>query len=380
MAAEENVSLNLLRAGAAVLVVAGHSRNFLFRDWSVVPHTVFNRAFYTLGSLQHSAVMVFFVLSGYFVGGHILARSTAGTFDWRSYAVARLTRLWVVLLPALVVTAVCGGVALLVVPHASITVGSPLYSLGLPAHLAHALSPLRALENVAFLQDIHGHVYGNNGPLWSLAFEFWYYVAGPLLIVGVVTRSGTGVALVAGLCIVLAFVGPDAAKYFVVWLFGLGVAIGAPRVPPLVRTGPIQCVGVVVLLAAMVADKARPGFASDALLGLIAAALITSLIEDAKFPIRIRGSVTRVSRYAHSSYSLYAIHFPIAALAAAVLIPSVVNRWAPSALHLAAYIAFVAALIVIAWAFAWATERRTDAVRRRALAATSVRPVAAANT
>ena len=51
----------------------------------------------------YTGVDVFFVLSGFLVGGAVMRAGPA--FDWRTYAIARLSRLWVVLVPALLLTA-----------------------------------------------------------------------------------------------------------------------------------------------------------------------------------------------------------------------------------------------------------------------------------
>ena len=38
------------------------------------------------------------------------------------------------------------------------------------------------LGNLAFLQDFFARPYGSNGPLWSLSYEFWFYLVFPLLV------------------------------------------------------------------------------------------------------------------------------------------------------------------------------------------------------
>src|ERR1039458_8382680 len=43
----------------------------------------------------------FFVLSGYLVGGSVLRSVRTGSWSWRAYLLGRLSRLYVVLLPAL---------------------------------------------------------------------------------------------------------------------------------------------------------------------------------------------------------------------------------------------------------------------------------------
>jgi peptidoglycan/LPS O-acetylase OafA/YrhL len=43
------------------------------------------------------------------------------------------------------------------------------------------LGPEVLLGNLVFLQAILVPTWGSNGPLWSLAFEFWFYIWFPTL-------------------------------------------------------------------------------------------------------------------------------------------------------------------------------------------------------
>jgi peptidoglycan/LPS O-acetylase OafA/YrhL len=61
--------------------------------------------FYLATGLGHQAVMAFFVLSGFLVGGTVVSRAECGQWSWIDYAITRMTRLWMVLLPALLLTA-----------------------------------------------------------------------------------------------------------------------------------------------------------------------------------------------------------------------------------------------------------------------------------
>ena len=86
--------LGLIRGGSALLVIVGHARNFLIVDSAeIINPTLLIKIFYLLTSLHHEAVMAFFVLSGYFVGGSVLGSLKRGHFTWINYALARLPRL-----------------------------------------------------------------------------------------------------------------------------------------------------------------------------------------------------------------------------------------------------------------------------------------------
>ncbi len=92
--------LDLLRACAALEVVSSHLRTFLFKNLPALQDpSVVAKVFYYLTGFAHEAVVVFFVLSGYFVGGSVIA--SKGVDFWPRYLVQRVSRLWIVLIPSL---------------------------------------------------------------------------------------------------------------------------------------------------------------------------------------------------------------------------------------------------------------------------------------
>ena len=69
-------SLDFIRWSAAMLVVVAHARHLLFVDYYLLVykdptflHSISNKLFYFITGLGHEAVVLFFVLSGYLVGG-----------------------------------------------------------------------------------------------------------------------------------------------------------------------------------------------------------------------------------------------------------------------------------------------------------------------
>ena len=175
-------NLDLLRGLAALLVCAGHLRAFLFVDFAqVMSPGIFDRLFYFATGLGHQAVVVFFVLSGYLVGGSVLLAYESHRWSWMNFALRRMSRLWMVLLPALALT--------LALDSLGRYMASPGYEGALNLVYNSAPTPanpadLRAatfLGNAIFLQTIEVRCFGTNGPLWSLANEFWYYALFPLI-------------------------------------------------------------------------------------------------------------------------------------------------------------------------------------------------------
>ncbi|MBX6359770.1 MAG: acyltransferase [Acidobacterium ailaaui] len=175
---QASVLLDLLRALAALLVCLEHWRNLFYVDYGqIASHRILFALPYVVCGAGHQAVVIFFVLSGYLISGSIFRMMRHGEWSWRLYLTHRLVRLWIVLVPALLL-------------------GAALDFAGLHFHLAPALyagqtgthmmnrvpETFRACSffgNLFFLQGILTTTFGSNTPLWSLANEFWYYILFP---------------------------------------------------------------------------------------------------------------------------------------------------------------------------------------------------------
>lgn len=105
--------LDFVRASAAVLVLACHIRGLFFVDFAqILRPTWLDKAFYFFTGLQHFAVIIFFVLSGFFVAGSVHSGIQSGRWSWRDYASRRMARLWTVLVPTLTLTCFWDAVSL----------------------------------------------------------------------------------------------------------------------------------------------------------------------------------------------------------------------------------------------------------------------------
>jgi peptidoglycan/LPS O-acetylase OafA/YrhL len=185
----------------------------------------------------HLAVIVFFVLSGYLVS---LNAHREGN-DWKRYALDRLTRLYVVIIPALIVTAaVCFFV-------------TRLHPEAMQGALAKGEQPIRYLLNLLNLQQIWWLCAdpGINGPFWSLGYEFWYYVIlGVFVFCGGMTRPLL-ILLIAG------FVGPKILALLPAWWLG----VAAQRASVHASLAPLwlgHCTGFLLSLAGMLSLLLNP--------------------------------------------------------------------------------------------------------------------------
>ncbi|MFI5495097.1 acyltransferase family protein [Actinoplanes sp. NPDC051859] len=365
-------ALNALRTVAAVLVVVYHLRTLLFVDAAAAGDGALTGFLYAVTGLGPAAVLVFFVLSGYWVGGSVLAAFRNDRFRWAGYATARLSRLWIVLVPAVALTAVLDHLGLALLGHTSIYLGDPAYHHTVPAEdLAGRLDPLSALGNVTFLQTIAVPTYGTNASLWSLAYEAAFYAIFPLALYawkgsgGVPARIANLVLLLA----VCALVGPAVLMYLPVWLMGAGVALFRRQIAErLVALRPLvltlaRTAAAVAVAAAMWSTYLSYSSRNVLVLAGATTVLLVLLVEDLHWTGLPGRVLDALSGYAESSYSLYAVHLPIAAMMAALLVPQAAHRWAATPAHWLALLALSAVLVGAGWLFAWATERHTPRLR-----------------
>ena len=96
--------LDALRFIAAFMVLLSHSRNTFFPAFGDLPaeqQNVVTMAFTMFWRMGHEAVIIFFVLSGFLVGGRGWERIKDGTMSVGSYAIDRFARITPPYLPLL---------------------------------------------------------------------------------------------------------------------------------------------------------------------------------------------------------------------------------------------------------------------------------------
>jgi len=386
------VHLDCLRGLAALLVCLEHLRAFLFVPFAQLKSpNLLERAFYFVTGLGHQAVMIFFVLSGFLVGGSVISARQTGRWSWPGYALRRLSRLWMVLIPALLLTLFwdqLGRHQFAAGYHGDFRA---LYNSG-PAPGAPAdLHPSTFLGNAFFLQTISVNCFGTNGPLWSLANEFWYYLLFPLVLGGIVSVSSFKFqvsslrsplsALRRLACIALALIVmvllPGAILWGgLVWLLGAGVFA-------LMQNGrarswaahPLWIFGSGLLALGLLAASrmGRLGGANDLLLGLGFAGLVAGLaarseLSGFKFPLSafrfpLFQWYARLSAAASEfSYTLYLVHFPLLAFFFFAVFQG--RQVAPGLGSAFWFAGILAVVLLYAAIIYWCFERNTDRCRK----------------
>lgn len=365
----------MVRGLAALAVCLGHARAFLLVDYAESGGGALATLFYFAVGLHVQAVTVFFVLSGFLVGGSVLRARAQGKWSWGGYLLRRLTRLWVVIVPALLLTLfwdLLGGQAN---PAGYAGAWYARLSSG-PVPGVYDLSPANFVANLLFLQNFATYPYGSNTPMWSLSSEFVYYLMFPLAVQALVSRESRWMRAAAAAAVVaLAILMPRLIIVGgLVWLFGV-VAFAALNHAPTARAvarWPVALAGFAAMAAVLVVGRGQwsPGF--DVLLGVSFGATVPWLARAAA-PWRWYRRVALA--LSELSYTLYLVHFPLLAwLYFAVVGP---DQWRFGAAGVALYAAVVAGVLVYAAAIWWLFERNTDRVRAFLVRRLAARAVAA---
>ena len=215
------------------------------------------------------------------------------------------------------------------------------------------------LGNVLFLQTILVPHFGSNGPLWSLANEFWYYVIFPLCFFAIRSKSAliwrllcAAIALI--LCCVLPF---NLVLYGIVWLLGFCIVLIETHIS-------IRSIGfrglTLASIVLFVATLYSPRYlmpnqrAIDFTVAIAFSVLLFFLV---KMDIRSR-MLNRVFEILSGfSYTLYLTHYPFLALLSCAVFANKKIQLSLTALPI--FLAFYCAAIFYAFCVYLIFEKNT---------------------
>jgi peptidoglycan/LPS O-acetylase OafA/YrhL len=170
-----SVWFDFIRGCAALAVFIGHARvlflSSIVAEIGLVSKTRVSPALTTTESISfsHQAVIIFFVVSGYFVGGSVIRGLRSNTWSSTDYIIQRLTRLWTVLVPALALTTLLDLTGISIFGTDGIY-GSPLGQRMVFPNILDRLTIETFISNLCFIQVIAAPTYGTNSPLWTVLF------------------------------------------------------------------------------------------------------------------------------------------------------------------------------------------------------------------
>jgi peptidoglycan/LPS O-acetylase OafA/YrhL len=363
--------LEFCRWAGALIVLAVHSTNAFvsLSDIMTAPHAapVYGWWFFASFELGHQAVISFFVMSGYLVGGGVLVNIRKEKAFLREYFIHRVARIYIVVAPALVLTFIADSLGRNLLPEPG------YYDNALfQGHFGAAIF----IANLANLQEIFFPFYGTNSPLWSLACEFWYYAIFPLLALplarnySALTRY-SGFVLGAALLLAFGAASPWFRFGFLLWV--LGALASLPR-RPLIAS---RWVSVVLYVLAVIPIRLLvrgPQLAAHPWLQDLADIVGTLLFCNLMLTVRLSSEFgwdflrPKFHRtLADFSFSLYSIHMPLLILFRAAADSLMGPAWArqnATPAHWATLAGVMALTIAIAYGFSRLTEAHTGAARR----------------
>lgn len=348
--------LDAIRALAALAVLFGHMAHIRFtggdyyflREWNIAS----------------DAVVVFFVISGL-----VIAYAAERDGDLRTYSYNRATRIFTVIVPALILTLVFDAIGTRITMEA--------YPQGYYQHLSWSEFLFRGLTlTPQWLGMMEPVRLGSNGPIWSLSYEVAYYMIFGFAVFLSGARRLVLIALVAFLA------GVPILALMPAWLLGVLVwrRVSNPQATPLSRPlawtfavgAPIAMValkwmGVADALAALTANAFAPAnykavlLYSDEVLWNTLLAILMALHLIGVAPLMAASSWRESERLARAirwlaggSFSLYVMHYPTLQLLDAALPESLpfYNLW------------LMAITLAVCFGFAALFERPLKAYRR----------------
>ena len=344
------LALDLVRALAAFTVLAAHVRGASWVEFGALPsgqQTAPVYAFFALTRLGQEAVMVFFVLSGLLVGGKLIERVRNGAFRLEDYAADRAVRIFLPLIPACIFTVAINWMV-----------------FGISPDIA------QLCLNIVGLNGVLSPTLTNNGPLWSLAYEIWFYVLGGALAVAFSRGHVSAIAIAFLGVLVFSVLN---ASYLLFWAAGavMVLVLSARRAGAMAIFGAAcaSC-GVVLVQLAMAsksveASAAVPLFVAEAVLCIGFSLCLPFLCRNATSSVL--APFGRAIRFASSiSYTVYLVHYPVNAALGAVL-PKARDV---DAAAFGLFLTRLAICLLVALAFWWCFERNSGrlklALRRRA--------------
>jgi len=331
---------------AALIVFFGHVRGSSFVEYGALPtesKNTLTAIFFGLTRLGHEAVIVFFVLSGFLVGGQVIRHLKERRFDVISYCIERSTRIFLPLVPACLLTAALGLASLQPIPNWP-----------------------TLLSNMIGLNGVITPTLNGNAPLWTLAYEIWFYIlAGAVAHYFSSRRSRPATFFVIGYSVCVFSI--LAAHYLLIWCAGaivvLMLGLSARRSMAIVG----------VFLAVLGVAAYQLGFESKSFVNVtylppaisevlvcIGICLTIPLLCADRTDAALRYLRGPASYLSSMSYTLYLMHYPLNVALDPFFQKSIDLSWPAIGMFVLRVVLLLLCIRVLYWAF----ESRTPKLRR----------------
>lgn len=285
--------------------------------------------------LASYAVMAFFIISGFVITTSILVnlQKNEGRFVLRKFLIARLTRIIPPLIFALIVTFLVymiitnfnlhGKVSYLIPGDLSVIREKASFSLK------------SAFGNLLFLQNIVPNFSAPvlNGALWSLSYEFWFYILAMFITNWLVNKRVVfgGFAMVAIVVCLTYFKSFLFFSFFLTWCGGAVWAFFYHFRKDYIKKIKLLVLPVIVGIALILMELSGIGIFAlnipyrNLYFGLIQTcvclALVIMVMDTTEYLRTKEYKYLGFNKAARYSYTLYVIHFPLLMLSFSFLHP-----------------------------------------------------------
>jgi len=354
--------LHHLRWISALLVGYSHIRQNLLLDYADLRYPgILDKAIFAFANFGHAGVIIFFVLSGYLVGGKAVAlfQLEAIATEWPHFLADRFSRIFVVLLPTLLLCFLLLLFLRIEAPNA-VFMKSGHWGWAMKYAIDGDFSLFRWLNAICLLNELNASTLYIDSPLWSLTYEWFYYMAALGVVLALRKVLSPASLLIMGYAAALfawALISNREILFLgLVWSMGAVANIAfKQRVlehPALQKLGIFLVLGLLVIVRFMSLN--------DLLLGAAVAFMIAH-----RNWAEWRGGEHWGKKLAAFSYSFYLVHFPITILVLGFLyrFDHLRHRLPLDAKGIGIAFATLVGAIVFARIFACLTEDRTRAVR-----------------
>lgn len=311
-----------VRALSAQMVLVGHSCNIFLPGIFMV---LARGGFRTSGGvfyMQNLGVLLFFVLSGFLVSRSAMTKMASPTWGYSDYLLERMARIFVPLVPAILLVSVFDRLILTGQDTPFVRVDLDLWTLVTNLTMLFNNPVMDALGARTGL-PLDARPIGTAAPFWSVVIEFWIYIAFGLILLRVIRDRRLGILGILALAFSLAVVVDTARRHeglVLAWVVGMFYAWGFSR-PWFGRPLPHRILGVAGLVAVplLLWRGNWSVFDERVALALGVAVLSTWLGFVNRAPRADRAASTEVGARARravaylsdSSYSLYLVHFSL---------------------------------------------------------------------
>jgi peptidoglycan/LPS O-acetylase OafA/YrhL len=241
----------------------------------------------------------------------------------------------------------------------------------IPPQTSQKISDL--ISNAFFLQPFKGTQWGGNGPLWSLSYEFWYYLVffSIISVVSYLLKREISFGLIPNLLVLFVasrILDLDWLILGIIWLSGALAAyflkldsfVSFTRKYQKPIALKLTLLTFTFTLPALICLKLLPRFISFPI-AIVFLTIAISLTQN-EHTIDLNGSLRKtIVRGSEYSFSLYLTHFPLIALATSLFVP--VDRWRMSPFGILILMLLTLGALLTAYGFAWLTEFNLTQVR-----------------